>query len=169
MTHDSKCRMRSPALGYECLENVQMFLFMFFPRSFPGGSYNWPSLVAQMVKNPAMQEIQVWSLGQEDPWRREWLTHSGILAWRISWTEEPGRSQRVGHNWETNIITFFHILTLVTWWLNFTTTTIIPVFVLCFIFYKYCLMYFIFWYSQLPHKVGREDIIPRYGNASQRS
>ena len=56
------------------------------------------SLIAQLVKNPAMQETQVRSLGQEDPWRREWLTHSGILAWGISQTEEPCRSQRVGHN-----------------------------------------------------------------------
>ena len=35
---------------------------------------------------PAMREAQVWSLGQEDPWRREMATHSGILAWRIPWT-----------------------------------------------------------------------------------
>ena len=47
-------------------------------------------LVAQMVKNlPAMQEIQVWPLGQEDPLEKEMATHSSILAWRISWTEEP--------------------------------------------------------------------------------
>ena len=50
-----------------------------------------------------MQEMQVWSLGQEDPLEMEMETHSSILAWRISWTEEPGRlqstgSQRVGHD-----------------------------------------------------------------------
>ena len=61
-------------------------------------------LVAQMVKNPpAMQETQVRSLGQEDPLEKEMATHSSILTWRISWTEEPGGllsmgSQRVGHN-----------------------------------------------------------------------
>ena len=48
-----------------------------------------------MVKNlPAMQEIQemqVQSLGQEDPLEEGMATHSSILAWRISWTEEPGR------------------------------------------------------------------------------
>ena len=61
-------------------------------------------LVAQMVKNPpATQETQVRSLGQEDPLEKEMATHSSILTWRISWTEEPGRllsmgSQRVGHN-----------------------------------------------------------------------
>ena len=49
------------------------------------------SLVAQMVKNLlAMQETQVQSLGWEDPLEEEMATHSSILAWRISWTEEPG-------------------------------------------------------------------------------
>ena len=50
-----------------------------------------------MVKKmPAMQESQVQSLGQKISWRREWLTHSGILAWRIPWTEEPGGLQSMG-------------------------------------------------------------------------
>ena len=43
-----------------------------------------------------MQEIQVWSLGQEDPLEKEMETHSGILAWRLPWTEEPGGLQSVG-------------------------------------------------------------------------
>ena len=61
------------------------------------------SLVAQVVKNlPAMLETQVQSLGQEDPLQKKLATHSSILAWRIPWTEEPGRlqslgSQRIGH------------------------------------------------------------------------
>ena len=61
-------------------------------------------LVAQMVKNlPAMWETQVQSLGQEDPLEKGMATHSSILAWKISWTEELGQlqsmgSQRVGHN-----------------------------------------------------------------------
>ena len=60
------------------------------------------SLVAQSVKSlPAVWEIWVQSLGQEDPLEKEMATHSSILAWRIPWTEEPGglqfmRSQRVG-------------------------------------------------------------------------
>ena len=50
------------------------------------------SLVAQMVKNlPAMQEAGIQSLGQEDPLGKGMATHSSILAWRIPWTEEPGR------------------------------------------------------------------------------
>ena len=49
------------------------------------------SLVIQTVKNlPAMQETWVRSLGQEDPLEKGMATHSSILAWRISWTEEPG-------------------------------------------------------------------------------
>ena len=52
------------------------------------------SLIAQLVKNPpAMQETWVRFLGQEDPLEKEMATHSSILAWRISWTEEPGGLQ----------------------------------------------------------------------------
>ena len=48
--------------------------------------------MAQMAKNlPAMQETQVQSLGWEDPLGKGMVTHSSILAWRIPWTEEPGR------------------------------------------------------------------------------
>ena len=48
--------------------------------------------MAQSVKSlSAMQETQVQSLGQEDPLGKEMETNSSILAWRISWTEEPGR------------------------------------------------------------------------------
>ena len=50
--------------------------------------------IAQMVKNlPAMQGTQVRSLGQEDPLEKEMAIYSSILAWRIPWTEEPGRLQ----------------------------------------------------------------------------
>ena len=70
----------------------------------PSLIYNWASLVAQMVKRlPAMRETSVQSLGQEDPLEKEMATHSSTLAWKIPWTEEPGRlqsvgSQRVGHD-----------------------------------------------------------------------
>ena len=43
-----------------------------------------------------MQEVQVQFLGQEDPVEKEMATHSSILAWRIPWTEEPGRLQSMG-------------------------------------------------------------------------
>ena len=57
-----------------------------------------------MVKHlPAMQETQVQSLDQEDPLEKAVAPHSSTLAWKIPWTEEPGRlqskvSQRVGHD-----------------------------------------------------------------------
>ena len=57
----------------------------------------WVSLMAQMVKNPAaVQETQVRSLSQEDPLEKGRATHFSILAWRIPWTEEPGRLQSMG-------------------------------------------------------------------------
>ena len=62
------------------------------------------SLVAQRLKRlPPMQETWVRSLGWEDPLEKEMVTHSSILAWRIPWTEKPGRlqstgSQRVRHD-----------------------------------------------------------------------
>ena len=64
---------------------------------------NWVSQVALVVKNPPAsteeKEMQVRSLGREDPLEEGMATHSSILAWRIPWTEEPGgllsiRSQR---------------------------------------------------------------------------
>ena len=57
-----------------------------------------------MVKHlPTMQETQVQSLGQKDLLEKEMATYSSTLAWKIPWTEKPGRlqsmgSQRVGHD-----------------------------------------------------------------------
>ena len=62
------------------------------------------SLVAQTVKCPStMWETQVRSLGREDPLEKEMAIHSITIAWKIPWTEKPGRpqsmgSQRVGHD-----------------------------------------------------------------------
>ena len=76
--------------------NVKIFPYKFAKLRFSQG--------AQMVKNlSVIQEIQVQSLGREDPLEKEMATHSSILAWRIPWTEEPGRLQsmglqRVGHD-----------------------------------------------------------------------
>ena len=76
-----------------------ILIILNFNQGFLGGS---------VVKNPPSveetQEIQVWSLGQEDPLQEGMATHSSILAGKIPWTEEPGRqqsmaSQRVGHDW----------------------------------------------------------------------
>ena len=54
-------------------------------------------LVAQMVKSlPAMRETWVRSLSWEDTLEKEMATHSSILAWKISWTEESGGMQSMG-------------------------------------------------------------------------
>ena len=59
--------------------------------------YEWTSLVAQTVKRlPITWETRVQSLGQEDLLEKEMATHSSILAWKIPWTEEPGRLQSMG-------------------------------------------------------------------------
>ena len=59
------------------------YAYAYEPQDFP---------TAQMVKNlPATQEIWVRSLGQEDPLEKEMAIHSSTLAWKIPWTEEPGR------------------------------------------------------------------------------
>ena len=65
------------------------------------------SLIAQLVKNPpaveevknpAVQETPVQFLGQKDPLEKGKATHSKILAWRIPWTVQSMKSQRVRHN-----------------------------------------------------------------------
>ena len=67
------------------------------------------SLVAQMVKHlPTVRETPVQSLGGEDLLDKGMATHSSTLAWKIPWTEEPGRlqsmgSQRVRHDWVTSL------------------------------------------------------------------
>ena len=74
------------------IKNIQWYL------------YKGASLVAQTVKLlSAMLETWVRSLGREDPLEKEMATHSSTLAWKIPWTEEPGRLQsmwlqRVGHS-----------------------------------------------------------------------
>ena len=67
-------------------------------------SVPWAFLVAETVKNlPVIQETWIGSLGHADTLEKEMAIHSGILAWRIPWLEEPGRllsmgSQRGGHD-----------------------------------------------------------------------
>ena len=55
---------------------------------FPRGS-----IIKNLLAN---QETQVQSLGREDPLKKEMATHSNIVAWKIPWTEEPGRLQSMG-------------------------------------------------------------------------
>ena len=61
-------------------------------------------LVAEAVKNlPAMQETRVQSLCREDSLEKGMVTQSSILAWRISWAEEPGGIQSVGSQRQTRL------------------------------------------------------------------
>ena len=53
------------------------------------------SQVALVVKNTSAKEMWVLSFGQEDPLEEGLLTYSSILAWKIPWTEEPGRLQSI--------------------------------------------------------------------------
>ena len=65
-----------------------LWLLIFLTKGFPGGS---------VVKNqPALQEVRVGSLGQEDTLEKEMATPSSILAWRIPWRKEPGVLWSVG-------------------------------------------------------------------------
>jgi len=72
------------------------------------------SLVAQTVKNlSTMRETWVPSLGREDPLEKEMAIHSSTIAWKIPWTEEPGRlqsmgSKRVEHDRTTSLSFHFH-------------------------------------------------------------
>ena len=67
------------------IENMEQLIKT---RGFPGGS---------VVKNlPAVLEMRVPSLGQEDPLEKEMATRSRILVWEIPWTEKPGRLQPMG-------------------------------------------------------------------------
>ena len=74
------------------------------PQSMESERVGHTSLVAQMVKRlSTMRETQVQSLGWEDPLEKEMVIHSSTIAWKIPWTEEPGRlqsmgSQRAGHD-----------------------------------------------------------------------
>ena len=72
------------------------------------------SLVAQKVKRlPAMWETQVQSLGWEDPQEKEMAIHSGTLAWKIPWTEKPGRLWSMGLQSWTRVSNFIFTFPLI--------------------------------------------------------
>ena len=95
---------------------IYVYIYIHKPGRSPGGGigyplqYSWTCLVAQMVKNPpAMWETWVQPLGWEDSLEKAMTTYSNNLAWRIPWTEMPGRlqfmgSQSIGHDWVTKHI-----------------------------------------------------------------
>ena len=90
--------------------------------------------MAQMVKSlPAMQETHVCSLGWEDPLEKGIATHSSIFAWRIPWTEEPGRLQSMASQRIRDILATEHAH-LITGRLYFSLTR-----TLCFLLPILCL------------------------------
>ena len=85
VTHKSSCV--HTLCTYLC---THLYLYIIFFTSHSWGP-RVQSLVTKTVKNlPAIQETWVQSLHWEDPLKKRKSTHSSILAWRISWTEEPG-------------------------------------------------------------------------------
>ena len=77
------------------LKNIPFVIF-FFSLSKNTRSYPSHSVVKNLPAMQETQEMQVQSLGSEDPLEKEMATHSSILAWRIPWTEEPGGLQSIG-------------------------------------------------------------------------
>ena len=82
--------------------------------------FAYTSLVAQTVKRlSTMGETWVPSLGREDPLEKEMAPHSSTLAWKVPWTEEPGRLQsmgslRIGHDSVTSL-SLFSLFTFTHW------------------------------------------------------
>ena len=91
------CRSRSRLINENSRERYPE------PRTFYSMCSFLPKHPPSMKVIPLLNNIQVPSLGQEDPLEKEMATHSSTLAWKIPWVEEPGRlqsmgSQRVGHD-----------------------------------------------------------------------
>ena len=103
--------------GQNAVEGSYSLLREIFPtQKWSQVSHNCgASLVVQSVKPlPAMRETRVPSLGWENPLEKEMATHSGTLAWKIPWTEKPGRLQSmwlqtVGNDWATSVSLFSRI------------------------------------------------------------
>ena len=98
-----------------CCIQCQLWAFHIWPYHFEEFPFTCEaSLVAHTVKRlPAMWETRVWSLGWDDHLEKEMATHSSTLAWKIPWTEEPGRlqsmgSQSVRYNWATSLSSLLH-------------------------------------------------------------
>ena len=80
---------------YWCLWRALIKTITFYEeleRIRPGGSV----VKNQPVRQRRMQEMEVHSLGREDPLEKEMATHSSIIAWKIQWTEKPGGLQFMG-------------------------------------------------------------------------
>ena len=100
---ESSCQSLHPGISVTCVLDPETTPIC--PKALQG------SLVAQRLKRlPPMRETWVQSLGWEDHLEKEMVTHSSIFAWRIPWTEEPGRLQSMGSQSQTRLSDFtsFH-------------------------------------------------------------
>ena len=89
----SLCQYQSESVEKQNQQDIRISLFQYIYTYISARA----SLVAQTVKNlPTIWETQVLSLGREDPLEKGIATHSSILAWKISWTEEPGGLPSIG-------------------------------------------------------------------------
>ena len=97
----NNCYFNNSTVKFPVFNLKHAELFSVFLKQF---KFVFSELVAQTVKGlSAMRETQVRSLDQEDPLEKEMTIHSSSIAWKIPWTEEPGRlqcmgSQRFGHD-----------------------------------------------------------------------
>ena len=113
-THSSVLALRIPGTGkpgWAAVYGVAQSRTWLMRRSSSNRLPWW----LRLKRLPPVWETQVQSLGREDPLEKEMLTHSSVLAWRIPWTEDPGRlqstgSQRVRHDWATSLHFTFHFI-----------------------------------------------------------
>ena len=87
--------------SFVCTYFFIQYTFSWYPVVFMGFPDGWDG-------KAAMRETWVWSLGREDPLEKEMTIHSSTLAWKIPWTEKPGRlqsigSQKIAHDWTTSL------------------------------------------------------------------
>ena len=100
-----------PLVSLIFLKRYLVFLILFFPLFLcidHWGRLSYLSLLFFGTLNSNRYETQVCSLGREDPLVKEMAAHFSTLAWKIPWTEEPGRlqftgSHRIRHNWVTSL------------------------------------------------------------------
>ena len=108
---------------YRLLKHIELFCVVIqLYVGFPGGSL--------LNTLPALWEIRVRFLGQENPLEEGMATHSSLLAWRIPWTEEPCGlqsmgSQRLRHDWATNTSLHTHFHSFLDVWFTYTYTYIL--------------------------------------------
>ena len=122
-TQLANCRTRNPYVFRVYALNQHIIYLYKISLGFPGVSDN--------KESACKRDTWVWFLGLEDPLKKGMATHSTILAWRIPWTEEPGRLQsmalqRVGHDWSVNSHTHRRSLCTIFWLFSYRGTLSFP-------------------------------------------